>query len=320
MKPILSVIVPVYNVEKYLPQCLDSLVNQTLENMEIIVINDGTKDNSQQIIDDYAARYPQIRPFKKTNGGIADTRNFGLAQVQGEYFGFLDSDDYTELDMFEKMVAAAKKENADVVISNFNWVYGEEKRLEKEGPYAPGKDMLIHLFATLWNKIYRTDFVRKTGLQFPRGYRYEDACFLYCLTPHITKLAFVDEAFVSYVQLGNSITHTNNHEVKDMIHVFEIISDYFKSQGWEKEYHDELEYLHIKFFLGNSFLRSTKISDKQDRRATIQMGWDRLNECFPKWKKNPYLKSLGGMKNRYFKTVSNWNIMLYSELFHRFKK
>ena len=320
MKPILSVIVPVYNVEKYLPRCLDSLVNQTLKNMEIIVINDGTKDNSQQIIDDYAARYPQIRPFKKTNGGIADTRNFGLAQVQGEYFGFLDSDDYTELDMFEKMVTAAKKENADVVVSNFNWVYDEEKRLEKEGPYAPGKDMMIHLFATLWNKIYRTEFVRKTGLQFPRGYRYEDACFLYCLTPHITKLAFVDEAFVSYVQLGNSITHTNNHEVKDMIHVFEIITDYFKAQGWEMEYHDELEYLHIKFFLGNSFLRSTKISDKQDRRATIQMGWDRLNECFPEWKKNPYLKSLGGMKNRYFKTVSNWNIMLYSELFHRFKK
>ena len=80
MKPILSVIVPVYNVEKYLPRCLDSLVNQTLKNMEIIVINDGTKDNSQQIIDDYAARYPQIRPFKKPNGGIAETRNFGLAQ------------------------------------------------------------------------------------------------------------------------------------------------------------------------------------------------------------------------------------------------
>ena len=71
MKPILSVIVPVYNVEKYLPRCLDSLVNQTLKNMEIIVINDGTKDNSKQIIYDYAARYPQIRQFKKSNGGIA---------------------------------------------------------------------------------------------------------------------------------------------------------------------------------------------------------------------------------------------------------
>ena len=320
MKPILSVIVPVYNVEKYLPRCLDSLVNQTLKNMEIIVINDGTKDNSQQIIDDYASRYPQIRPFKKPNGGIAETRNFGLAQVQGEYFGFLDSDDFTELDMFEKMVAAAEKENADVVVSNFNWVYGEQKRLEKEGPYAPGKEMMIHLFATLWNKIYRTDFVRETGLQFPTGYRYEDACFLYCLAPHVKKLAFVDEAFVSYIQLGNSITHTNNHEVKDMIHVFEIITDYFKVQGWDQEYHDELEYLHIKFFLGNSFLRSTKIADRQDRKTTIQMGWERLNQSFPQWKKNPYLTSLGGMKNRYFKTVSNWNIMLYSELFHRFKK
>lgn len=71
-------------------------------------------------------------------------------------------------------------------------------------------------------------------MQFPTGYRYEDACFLYCLAPHVRKLAFVDEAFVSYIQLGNSITHTNNHEVKDMIHVFEIITDYFKAQGWDQ--------------------------------------------------------------------------------------
>ena len=322
MKPLLSIIVPVYNVEKYLARCLDSLVNQSLKDMEIIVINDGTKDNSQQIIDDYASRYPQIRAFKKENGGIADTRNFGLKQIRGEYFGFIDSDDYTRTDMYEKMIAAAKRENADVVVSHFNWVYEQsnESRIEKEGPYGTGKDMLIHLFATLWNKIYRTDFVLETGLQFPKGYRYEDACFLYCLTPHIKKLAFVDEAFVSYVQQPGSITHTNNHEVKDMIHVFEIITDYYKSNHWFEEYHDELEYLHIKFFLGNSFLRSTKIANKKDREVTIRMGWDRLNQCFPEWKKNPYLKSLGGMKNRYFRTVSDWNLMLYAGLFHALKK
>lgn len=320
MKPQLSIIVPVYNVEKYLAKCLDCLVHQTLQNMEILVVNDGTKDKSQTIIDQYAAQYPQIRALKKENGGIADTRNFALPYVQGEYFGFLDSDDYTSLTMYQTMIDKALQDHADIVVSNFHWEENGQRKLQVEGPYKPGKEMLVNLFATLWNKIYRTEFVLKTGLTFPKGYRYEDACFLYCISPHVKKISFVEEAFVSYVQHGTSITHTNNHEVKDMIHVFEIITNYYQTQGLFEEYRDELEYLHIKFFLGNSFLRSTKIADKQDRNETIQMGWKRLNESFPAWKKNPYLKTLGGMKNRYFKTVSDWNIMLYAGLFHCLKK
>lgn len=320
MEPILSVIVPVYNVEKYLPRCLDSLAAQTLDNMEILVVNDGSPDQSQKIIDEYARKYPQIRSFQKPNGGIADVRNFALEHVRGKYFGFLDSDDYTAPDMYEKMVEAAEAKQAEVVVSDFEWVSGDQRRLQKEGPYAPGREMLVHLFATLWNKIYKTDFVRRSGVRFPAGYRYEDACFLYCLTPHIQRLAFVDEAFVSYVQHPASITHTNNHEVKDMIHVFEVITEYYQAQKWDTQYHDELEYLHIKFFLGNSFLRSTKIADKSDRQATIQMGWQRLNQQYPKWKENPYLRTLPGLKNKYFRTVSSWNIMLYAALFHWLKK
>ena len=89
-----SVIVPVYNVEQYLAECLDSLVSQTLEDIEILVVNDGSPDNSQAIIDDYAARYPdKIRPFVKKNGGLSDTRNFAVKQARGEYIGFVDSDD-----------------------------------------------------------------------------------------------------------------------------------------------------------------------------------------------------------------------------------
>lgn len=311
----LSVIVPCYNGEKFIGRCLESLVNQTLQDIEIIVINDGSTDNSQDIIDSYANKYHNIQAYKIPNSGIADARNFGVSKVETPYFGFLDCDDYTDVTMFEKMYNKAIETNAQVVVSNFYWVKGKKKKLEKEGPYNTGKDMLIHLFAVLWNKIYDTEFVRSTNIRFPSGNRYEDAYFLYCLAPNIERLAFVDEAFVHYVQHENSITHNNNEEVKNMITIFDNILNYYAHTNRYDEYHDELEYLHIKFFLGNSFLRSARIDDKQDRDYTIQLGWNMLNDEFPDWHHNHYLKELPGLKNLYFRMVYDWNVMLFAYLF-----
>ena len=311
----LSVIVPCYNGEKFIGRCLESLVNQTLKDMEIIVINDGSTDNSQDIIDSYANKYHNIKAYKIPNSGIADARNFGVSKVETPYFGFLDCDDYTDVTMFEKMYNKAIETNAQVVVSNFYWVKGKKKKLEKEGPYNTGKDMLIHLFAVLWNKIYDTAFVRSTNIRFPSGNRYEDAYFLYCLAPNIERLAFIDEAFVHYVQHENSITHNNNEEVKNMITIFDNILNYYAHTNRYDEYHDELEYLHIKFFLGNSFLRSARIDDKQDRDYTIQLGWNMLNDEFPDWHHNHYLKELPGLKNLYFRMVYDWNVMLFAYLF-----
>lgn len=311
----LSVIVPCYNGEKFIGRCLESLVNQTLQDIEIIVINDGSTDNSQDIIDSYANKYHNIKAYKIPNSGIADARNFGVSKVETPYFGFLDCDDYTDVTMFEKMYNKAIETNAQVVVSNFYWVKGKKKKLEKEGPYNTGKDMLIHLFAVLWNKIYDTEFVRSTNIRFPSGNRYEDAYFLYCLAPNIERLAFVDEAFVHYVQHENSITHNNNEEVKNMITIFDNILNYYAHTNRYDEYHDELEYLHIKFFLGNSFLRSARIDDKQDRDYTIQLGWNMLNDEFPDWHHNHYLKELPGLKNLYFRMVYDWNVMLFAYLF-----
>ena len=311
----LSVIVPCYNGEKFIGRCLESLVNQTLQDIEIIVINDGSTDNSQDIIDSYANKYHNIKAYKIPNSGIADARNFGVSKVETPYFGFLDCDDYTDVTMFEKMYNKAIETNAQVVVSNFYWVKGKKKKLEKEGPYNTGKDMLIHLFAVLWNKIYDTAFVRSTNIRFPSGNRYEDAYFLYCLAPNIERLALVDEAFVHYVQHENSITHNNNEEVKNMITIFDNILNYYAHTNRYDEYHDELEYLHIKFFLGNSFLRSARIDDKQDRDYTIQLGWNMLNDEFPDWHHNHYLKELPGLKNLYFRMVYDWNVMLFAYLF-----
>lgn len=322
MRPFVSVIVPCYNCENSVIKTLDSLRNQTINCLEIIAINDGSKDHTLEVLEDYKNKYPSLdmKVYSKQNEGIAECRNFGLSKVTGKYFGFLDSDDYTDPNMFKDLYEYAIKDHLQVVVSDFYWVNSKGETLQKDGPYEKGPDMMVNLFAVLWNKLYETDFVKGLDVKFPYGCRYEDACFLYCLTPHIERLGFINKAYVRYVQHENSITHTNNDEVKDMVEVFKIILKYYRDHNLYKEYKEALEYIHIKFFLGNSFLRSSRIQDKKDREQTIHMGWDLLNDEFPDWHNNNYLKSLGGMKNRYFRMVNDHNIMLFAWIFRNFKK
>ena len=116
----LSIIVPVYNVRAYLPACLDSLVNQTLDNYEVILVDDGSSDGSAEIIKDYCERYPElIRSIRVENGGQGRARNFAIEMARGDYLGFVDSDDWITADMYEKLYNTAVRENADVVVCDF---------------------------------------------------------------------------------------------------------------------------------------------------------------------------------------------------------
>ena len=125
----ISVIVPVYNVELYLSKCLDSLVHQTIESIEIIVVNDGSTDNSQKIIDEYKTKYPnKIKSYIKSNGGLSDARNYGIDKANGQYIGFVDSDDYVEINMFEKMYNKAISQNFDIVVCDVNCQNGNHNK------------------------------------------------------------------------------------------------------------------------------------------------------------------------------------------------
>jgi len=319
MRPQVSVIVCAYNAERTVARTLDSLLAQSLQSLEIIAVDDGSRDGTLALLRRYEQENPgRMHVYTKQNEGIAAARNFALTKVSGEYFGFLDADDTCESGMFEDLHDSAVRNGSEMAVSNFWWVSSKGKRLQQEGPYQPGREMMVHLFATLWNKLYRTDFIRSLDLRFPDGNRYEDACFLYCLSCRLTKISFVDHAYVNYMQETASITHTNNDQVKNMITVFRIILQYYRDAGLEQEYHEELEYIHIKFFLGNSFLRSARIDDRADRERTIRMGWDLLNQEFPDWHRNRYLRELGGMKNRYFRMVNDRNLMLFAWIFHCF--
>ena len=315
----LSIIVPVYNDEKNIENAINSLLNQTIE-VDIIVVDDGSTDNTTNILNKLKEQHNNIYYFRKENEGIACARNFGVDKVNTEFFGFLDSDDTCKSDMAEKMLGEIEKTNSDICFCNFTWVYPNSKRKEtKDVHYINKEDLFVKMFATLWNKIYRTFWFKNAKISFPKGYRYEDASVLYRLIPLMDKICYVDESLVDYNQRKGSITHTFDVNVNDMIHVFQGIIDYYKSNNLFNKYKDEIEYVTTRFFLGNSFLRVSRIKNKKERKKYLKLGWDFLNEKFPHFKDNKYLL-MPGLKNKYFKNITERKYNVVSSLYNIVKR
>lgn len=310
--PEVSVIVPVYNVEKYLERCLNSLVNQTLENIEIIIVNDGTKDNSEEIIKKFMEKYPQkIVYLKKENGGLSDARNFGIPYAKGEYIAFLDSDDYVEKDIYKEMYELAKKENSDMVECDFLWEYPNKVREDIGQVYNGKKEMLEKVRVVAWNKLIRKSILEKTQIQFPKGLRYEDVEFTYKLIPHLNKVSFLKKTYIHYIQRENSIINVQNERTKEIFTVLENVIDYYKENNFYEEYKDELEYVYTRYLLCSSLLRMVKIQDKETRKNMLKTTWENLNTKFPNWKNNKILKRNKTLKDKYMKTVNKFTYKIY---------
>jgi len=149
--PLLSVIVPIYNVDRYLKKCLDSLLNQTYTNLEIILINDGSTDSSYEICKQYAGKDPRFRLINKENGGLGQARNVGLENANGDIYAFVDSDDWIDIRMFEKMISAMEEYNADIVQCNYCRTRSEKINVLEQTEYPQlykGRDIIPKLFST----------------------------------------------------------------------------------------------------------------------------------------------------------------------------
>lgn len=220
----LSIIVPVYNVEKYLPQCLDSLVEQTIDDYEIILVNDGSPDNSQQIIDEYSARFPGlIRCLAIDNGGQGRARNFGLEIAQGEYIGFADSDDQVLPHMFKTMYDAAISSEADVVICDSVAFFPDGREDYMPSPYA--ESMPLAAAGSCWDKIYRRELLE--GIRFPHGLWYEDLSFSAKALYKAKRIVYLPQAMYKY-RCGQTSTMRNNNSVRNL-EIIEIIEDIRRS-------------------------------------------------------------------------------------------
>ncbi|WP_415329251.1 glycosyltransferase [Chryseobacterium sp. MMS23-Vi53] len=220
-----SIIIPVYNVENYLAKCLNSLINQTHQNIEILVVNDGSKDNSEQIIQDYAQKYPEkIKPFHKENGGLSDARNFGIDRATGDYLGFVDSDDYVTPTMFEEMVNLAEKYDSKMVICNIQKVDQNGNVTQKltQIPNMPEKidlDKNFSVFSDLsyfaCNKLFKKELFNEK--RFKKGVHFEDIQLIPQLLLECKTIAQTQNFHYQYLERTDSITKTHTERGLDIL-------------------------------------------------------------------------------------------------------
>lgn len=215
---LLSIIIPVYNTELYLEKCLNSVLKSVPIKTEIIIINDGTKDNSEDIIKKYEKKYPAIiRYYKKQNGGLSHTKNYGLEKAKGKYIGFVDSDDYIKEDMFDVMLKKALIENADIVYCDVEMVYEDGSHRYVSSSDDLEKDELMKnintpLMPASWSKIVKRELFK--GLTYPNGYNNEDIAVSPILFGRSKKTYKIETPFYKYLQRSGSIQNSSFSETR----------------------------------------------------------------------------------------------------------
>ena len=308
-----SVIVPFYNVEEYIEKCLETLVKQTLEEIEIILVNDGSKDGSSKIAKKYQKMYPnKVVYLEKENGGLSDARNYGIPYAKGEYIAFLDSDDYVEKDMYSQMYEIAKKENSDMVECNFYWEYEDSKKEDIGKTYEQKNEMLEKIRVVAWNKLIKREILEKTQIKFPKGYYYEDVEFTYKLIPYLNKVSFLKKPCVHYIQRQGSISNFQNERTKEIFDVLDHVIEYYKENKIYEEYKEELEYIYARYAFCSSLKRIVMIKNKEIRERLLKETWEKVNKQFPKWKKNKILKRNKSLKDLYLKSINKTTYKLYT--------
>lgn len=291
----ISVIVPVYNVEAYLPKCVSSLVKQTFTDFEVILVNDGSTDSSAKLCENYADQYPSlIKSYTKPNGGLSDARNFGMQYATGQYIMFLDSDDYLAPHALTNMYALTEKGNKKIVECDFYWEYPNKKIKDQAPKYASLKDYMIRGRVVAWNKLYLRTWLLDTKVKFPKGKLYEDQDFFFKLVTYLTDITDVAvdrECEVYYVQRQTSISYSETTRIADILWIYQDIIDFYQTKGLFETYYLELEYRFVRNLLGNVLLRKVvKLKDKQLKRQLLDQIWQQKKIWFPDFAKNPYLR------------------------------
>lgn len=281
-----SIIIPIYNSEKYLNRCLDSLVNQTLEDIEIITVNDGSTDKSEEIIKSYMDD-KRIIFINKKNGGQASARNLGLTKANGDYIIFIDSDDYTNLDMCEKAYKAAQN-MYDIVCMDYYTVKGDNKKYFKILDDKQSGEISVkeYLFSSAGpcNKMYSKKFLLENGFAFPEGITYEDYAAIPSLGKYNPKVYYLNYANFYYVFHESSTMQSKIYK-SSFEDIFKA-TDFLYNNLINTNLKEELEFLiiHHLLYLGSLNFYKYRKFNQIDRIAEY------MRVYFPKWRKNKYMK------------------------------
>ena len=246
-----SIIVPVYNVEKYLRKCLDSLINQTLKDIEIICVNDGSKDNSPKILEEYAKKDNRIIVINQENAGLSVARNSGIDIAKGEYIGFVDSDDWVDLDFFEKLYYSATSNDADIAVGGIIRVTGIKKKkflnFEKE-TLTDNANLKFELCdvpekSYVTNKIYKTQKLKEINLKFEEGRIFEDCIFTPQALFYSGKIVTVPNIYYYYLRRGNSTVKQRSEKANaDNAYANKKANDFIKEHNIDISSHEPKTY------------------------------------------------------------------------------
>lgn len=230
--PKVSILVPIYNVEKYLRECLDSLITQTLDDIEIICINDGSTDSSADILEEYRLKDPRIKVISKSNSGYGHSMNIGLNNARGEFIGILESDDFADRHMFMELYQIAKKFDAEVVKSDWYNYWTSKATSIKQGKIAVKKanrlinakedKSLLKIQPSIWSAIYKRDFLKDNDIRFleTKGASYQDTSFNFKVMMSAQRVVLTPKSYVYYRQ------DNINSSVRSKEKVFSICDEY----------------------------------------------------------------------------------------------
>lgn len=325
-----SVIVPVYNVEQYLGKCIDSILRQTFQDFELILVDDGSTDRSSEICDHYAEQDQRILAIHKENGGLSSARNAGFKEAKGEYTLFVDSDDTIRNTLLDDTVLIAEREKADMVIFNFASVDCHGTVLA-DFPLNIPSDRVFNLSncpdvlvasPTAWNKLYRRSFLLNTGLQFPEGVWYEDLR----TTPKL--LACADRIYyynrVEYYYLYRTGSTMHNGNIKkiycDRVAAIQDLIVYFRDKNLYQAYFSEIEAIAT---LQGYFYPCREILLIDPRSHCLEKFRSNIESLFPDFKKNHYLRQLTCKEKIIFNLLYHrqyWMVCLNSKVMKFLRK
>jgi len=302
----LSVIVPVYNTGKYLEKCLDSLLAQTLEDIEIIIVNDGSGDDSQIIIDKYSRQDPRIRSYSKQNGGLSDARNFGIERAGGEFLAFVDSDDFVDRNMFEEMYNLAVKHGAEIAICDLEKVdeQGRSFRDLPQSPQLPEKIILKEDFTIFGemscfacNKIFKKELFQDE--RFIKGIHFEDVELIPKLILKSSVISKINRPFYKYFERSNSITKSHTAKGLDMFVAVENVKKAFARSDYSHFVTEMERFLILQAFYSFmayvAYVKDDSLKKKMIAELKIKLDSWKINKPkilnYRRFKRN-YLRSL----------------------------
>ncbi len=317
-----SIVVPIYNLEKYVPRCLDALVNQTLEDIEIICVNDGSTDSAPEIIEDYKKRYPKkVKTFHKENGGEWSARTYGLKKATGEYVGFIDSDDVPEVTWAEKLYNAAKENDADIAFCGYDRIdldtgktvstemtqYG---KMSKEVNWK--EDFIVYANPSLWNKLYKLEKVKHLEFLPFRGCN--DTLFLiHSYMDGVKKLTFIPDVLYHYYLRSSSQIHSMNEKDIENLKKYLIVTKEHAIQiGKYEEYKETLSamaFLHLAI----SWAFMLSYDESVNMKKALKEITNYLNQNFPEWR-NARHYNIFHCFSKGFKFIGIWGVHLLYKL------